>query len=298
MSRRFHQITETFDNIRTNIRQSIVNSANHPEDQTKRIITINTGPQTYKYISNHISTSKYSILSFFPKFLFEQFRKYSNIFFLCIAVLQVGWNEQNISLFFSLLRRSSWRSANSWSFTDGSIHHGCAIDDNSFLCSDQRNHRGCGASRSAHRICSINRGKNISFYLILLSETTHSRWRRQQPSCFGYKTRPRKKRKKRFSYLFSGFSLSTRQLDVHNLAKGQSWWHCQSYRQRILSCWSRFNFFWVRFVFFSVLSTTNRFLFSHRSVSFQRTEFDLLHSNIESRRRNKSQSSTSKTSNR
>ncbi|CAF4459648.1 unnamed protein product, partial [Adineta steineri] len=34
------------------------------------------------------STSKYSFISFLPKFLFEQFRKYSNIFFLCIAVLQ------------------------------------------------------------------------------------------------------------------------------------------------------------------------------------------------------------------
>ncbi|UJR35768.1 hypothetical protein I4U23_028516 [Adineta vaga] len=60
----------------------------HMDDDTKRIITINHGPQQTKFISNYISTSKYSILSFLPKFLFEQFRKYSNIFFLCIAVLQ------------------------------------------------------------------------------------------------------------------------------------------------------------------------------------------------------------------
>ncbi len=56
----------------------------------KRIITVNKGPQTTKYISNQISTSKYSILTFLPKFLFEQFRKYSNIFFLCIVVFQVN----------------------------------------------------------------------------------------------------------------------------------------------------------------------------------------------------------------
>jgi hypothetical protein len=56
----------------------------------KRIITINKGPQTIKFISNQISTSKYSILTFLPKFLFEQFRKYANIFFLCIVIFQVN----------------------------------------------------------------------------------------------------------------------------------------------------------------------------------------------------------------
>lgn len=61
----------------------------HADDNSKRIITVNHGPQTTKSLTNHISTSKYSILTFLPKFLFEQFRKYSNIFFLCIAVLQV-----------------------------------------------------------------------------------------------------------------------------------------------------------------------------------------------------------------
>lgn len=35
------------------------------------------------------STAKYSFLTFLPKFLFEQFRKYANIFFLFISLLQV-----------------------------------------------------------------------------------------------------------------------------------------------------------------------------------------------------------------
>lgn len=61
----------------------------HADDDSKRVITVNHGPQSTKFITNRISTSKYSIVSFLPKFLFEQFRKYSNIFFLCIAVLQV-----------------------------------------------------------------------------------------------------------------------------------------------------------------------------------------------------------------
>src|ERR1700722_18157136 len=62
-------------------------------DDEKRIITINSGPQNTKFLSNVISTSKYSLLTFIPKFLFEQFRKYSNIFFLCIVIFQVNKNK-------------------------------------------------------------------------------------------------------------------------------------------------------------------------------------------------------------
>ncbi|KAL5012928.1 hypothetical protein ScPMuIL_011479 [Solemya velum] len=57
------------------------------EPQKQRIIRINS-PQTANYSSNKISTAKYSILSFLPKFLFEQFRKYANLFFLFISLLQ------------------------------------------------------------------------------------------------------------------------------------------------------------------------------------------------------------------
>ena len=42
--------------------------------------------ETFK--SNKISTAKYNLLSFLPKFLYEQFRRYANIFFLCIGLLQ------------------------------------------------------------------------------------------------------------------------------------------------------------------------------------------------------------------
>ncbi|KRG04765.1 probable phospholipid-transporting ATPase IA isoform X5 [Drosophila mojavensis] len=56
-------------------------------DDDKRIITLN-GPQPTKYCNNRISTAKYNVLTFIPSFLFEQFRRYSNIFFLLIALLQ------------------------------------------------------------------------------------------------------------------------------------------------------------------------------------------------------------------
>jgi hypothetical protein len=64
--------------------------SNTNDNDERRIITINSGPQPEKFTSNRISTSKYSILTFLPKFLFEQFRKYSNIFFLSIVIFQVN----------------------------------------------------------------------------------------------------------------------------------------------------------------------------------------------------------------
>ncbi|XP_035892780.1 probable phospholipid-transporting ATPase IA isoform X4 [Anopheles stephensi] len=57
------------------------------DDSDKRVIRLNE-PQVQKYCNNHISTAKYSALSFLPSFLFEQFRRYSNCFFLLIALLQ------------------------------------------------------------------------------------------------------------------------------------------------------------------------------------------------------------------
>ncbi|XP_023168808.2 probable phospholipid-transporting ATPase IA isoform X4 [Drosophila hydei] len=56
-------------------------------DDEKRIIVLN-GSQPTKYCNNRISTAKYNVLTFIPSFLFEQFRRYSNIFFLLIALLQ------------------------------------------------------------------------------------------------------------------------------------------------------------------------------------------------------------------
>ena len=44
--------------------------------------------QNVKYKGNQISTGKYNPVTFIPKFLFEQFRRYANIFFLCIGLLQ------------------------------------------------------------------------------------------------------------------------------------------------------------------------------------------------------------------
>ncbi|PKS11949.1 hypothetical protein jhhlp_001245 [Lomentospora prolificans] len=61
-----------------------------PSTLGPRIIYLNNPPANAanKYVDNHISTAKYNIATFLPKFLFEQFSKVANIFFLFTAALQ------------------------------------------------------------------------------------------------------------------------------------------------------------------------------------------------------------------
>lgn len=61
-----------------------------PSTLGPRIIFLNNPPANAanKYIDNHVSTAKYNVITFLPKFLFEQFSKFANIFFLFTAALQ------------------------------------------------------------------------------------------------------------------------------------------------------------------------------------------------------------------
>lgn len=61
-----------------------------PSTLGPRIIHLNNPPanSANKYVDNHISTAKYNIATFTPKFLLEQFSKFANIFFLFTAALQ------------------------------------------------------------------------------------------------------------------------------------------------------------------------------------------------------------------
>ena len=40
--------------------------------------------------NNHIKTSKYTLLTFLPLNLFEQFQRLANFYFLCLLILQVS----------------------------------------------------------------------------------------------------------------------------------------------------------------------------------------------------------------
>ncbi|XP_072108889.1 phospholipid-transporting ATPase IA isoform X4 [Mobula birostris] len=57
------------------------------DQEDMRIIFINR-PQLVKFCSNHVSTAKYNLLTFLPRFLYSQFRRAANSFFLFIALLQ------------------------------------------------------------------------------------------------------------------------------------------------------------------------------------------------------------------
>ena len=61
-----------------------------PSKLGPRMIFLNNPPANAqnRYVDNHVSTAKYNIATFLPKFLFEQFSKYANLFFLFTAALQ------------------------------------------------------------------------------------------------------------------------------------------------------------------------------------------------------------------
>uniref|UniRef100_A0AAQ4RE52 Phospholipid-transporting ATPase n=1 Tax=Gasterosteus aculeatus aculeatus TaxID=481459 RepID=A0AAQ4RE52_GASAC len=52
-----------------------------------RLIYLNQ-PQFTKFCNNRVSTAKYNVLTFLPRFLYSQFRRAANAFFLFIALLQ------------------------------------------------------------------------------------------------------------------------------------------------------------------------------------------------------------------
>lgn len=61
-----------------------------PASLGPRNILLNNAPANaaHKFVDNHISTAKYNVVTFLPKFLYEQFSKYANLFFLFTAALQ------------------------------------------------------------------------------------------------------------------------------------------------------------------------------------------------------------------
>lgn len=57
------------------------------ETNTTRSVNI-PPPIPSLFQSNYISTTKYNAITFIPVSLFNQFRRYANIYFLIVAILQ------------------------------------------------------------------------------------------------------------------------------------------------------------------------------------------------------------------
>ena len=71
---------ELYDGVRTT-------KPPHFKDQDP---DLNDYPKGSKFVSNYISTKKYTVLTFLPLNLFEQFRKKANLYFLIIACLALA----------------------------------------------------------------------------------------------------------------------------------------------------------------------------------------------------------------
>ncbi|KAA1470665.1 calcium transporting ATPase [Dentipellis sp. KUC8613] len=54
----------------------------------ERVIALNNSDANSDFVTNYVSTTKYNVVSFIPKFFFEQFSKYANVFFLFTACIQ------------------------------------------------------------------------------------------------------------------------------------------------------------------------------------------------------------------
>lgn len=79
-------IKDLFNNGRVPVASGV------PGENGARIIHLNNSQlnDEQKFLNNSITTGKYSIISFLPKFLYEEFSKYANIFFLFVSCIQVS----------------------------------------------------------------------------------------------------------------------------------------------------------------------------------------------------------------
>ncbi|KAL8613378.1 Phospholipid-transporting ATPase ID [Nucella lapillus] len=65
--------------------------ANEKPPEIERRIKVNDGEYNaqFEYAQNKITTSKYNIVTFVPKNLFEQFQRLANAYFLGLLILQL-----------------------------------------------------------------------------------------------------------------------------------------------------------------------------------------------------------------
>lgn len=74
---------------------SLIGRSNAPSGAAgeggERIIHINNSElnEQQKFMHNRVFTAKYTSITFLPKFLYEEFSKYANLFFLFISGIQV-----------------------------------------------------------------------------------------------------------------------------------------------------------------------------------------------------------------
>ncbi|KAI8801118.1 hypothetical protein BJ742DRAFT_838872, partial [Cladochytrium replicatum] len=82
--------TATVSRTRATLRKMFTFGGGGDDDQADRIIHMNDPIKNkeQKFLHNRVTTAKYNMFTFLPKFLYEQFSKYANLFFLFTAIIQ------------------------------------------------------------------------------------------------------------------------------------------------------------------------------------------------------------------
>ncbi|KAF7691668.1 phospholipid-transporting ATPase IB isoform X2 [Silurus meridionalis] len=84
---RFEKRTACSSYRRAEDEMSASTSHAEPTDFSARTVYLNRAQST-KFCDNHVSTTKYGVFTFLPRFLYEQIRRAANAFFLFIALMQ------------------------------------------------------------------------------------------------------------------------------------------------------------------------------------------------------------------
>ncbi|KDN46965.1 phospholipid-translocating P-type ATPase [Tilletiaria anomala UBC 951] len=89
-SSRFDGVSRSLRAIQEDFNRAMGRQSNLKVKEGERVIQVNdqTANDLLKFSDNYVSTSKYNIITFLPKFLIEQFSKYANVFFLFTACIQ------------------------------------------------------------------------------------------------------------------------------------------------------------------------------------------------------------------
>jgi hypothetical protein len=109
------------------------------QQDAPRVIRINQ-VQNQKFMGNSVSTAKYNPLTFLPKFLYVEFSKSANLFFLFISGIQVGIIYIYIYIIDLIHQSNIHYLANPQYFANFSIYDIDPIDHCASHYSYQRNH--------------------------------------------------------------------------------------------------------------------------------------------------------------
>ncbi|KAG7193218.1 aminophospholipid translocase [Scheffersomyces spartinae] len=81
-------IRKIWGNIKAKVSGKKLTSDSGKKEPRQIYIMNHSANASFGYYDNHISTTKYNFATFLPKFLFEQFSKYANLFFLFTSIIQ------------------------------------------------------------------------------------------------------------------------------------------------------------------------------------------------------------------